>query len=243
MKKYFLLLMVLCYGVKAFSFDPRIRLGLFVAPGVSWMKPMGSEIHNGVAEFGLQYGLKVEYFFKDQNYAISTGLFGGIGDGGLKGRDTLTKLNGGKSVLEKYTTNNLILPCYLKLKTNPFKEKFKLFGEVGFQAVFNVSARANYSTSILSPYTGVGMVNIDKENVLRNGNEVQQLIPNFRYSVFDFRLSAGGGFEYAVGEKTSVFFEIHYNNGFVNITNDKSVNPKHDATVVRNVLFSIGAMF
>jgi len=243
MKKYFLILLITLIYFKGFSINDRFRLGLFVAPGISWMKPMGSDIHNGVAGFGLQYGFKLEYYFKDQNYAISTGLYGGLGDGGLRGRDTLTKLNGGKSVLEKYSTNNLILPCYLKLKTNPFKEKFKLFGEVGFQAVFNVSARANYSSSILSPYTGVGMVNIYKENVLRNGNEVQALIPNFRYSIFDFRLSAGGGFEYAVGEKTSVYFAVHYNNGFVNITNDKSVNPKHDATVVRNVLFSIGAMF
>jgi len=247
MKKYFLLLLTVLMWAKGFSMNERIRLGLFVSPGVSWMKPMGSEIHNGVPGFGLQYGLKVEYFFKDQNYAFSTGLFGGIGDGGLKGRDTLTSLNNGKSVLEKYNTNNLILPCYLKLKTNPFKEKFRLYGEVGFQLVFNVSARANFSSSILPP-PGSGSlqivpVTIDKENVLRNGNEVQELIPNFHYNIFDFRLSAGGGVEYAVGEKTSVFFAIHYNNGFVNIIDDKSVNPKHDATVVRNVLFTLGAMF
>jgi len=243
MKKYLLLLCVLCFGIKGFSFNDRVRLGLFVAPGISWMKPMGNEIHNGILGFGLQYGLKVEYYFKDQNYAFSTGIFGGIGDGGLKGRDTLTKLNGGHSVLEKYNTNNLILPLYLKLKSNAFKEKFKLYGEVGCQLVFNVSARAKYDASILSPYPGNGVVNIYKENVLRNGNEVQELIPGFRYNIFDFRLSAGGGFEYAVGEKTSVFFAIHYNNGFINIINDKSVNPKHDATVVRNVLFSFGAMF
>ena len=245
MKKYFLLLLITLMYFKGFSINDRFRLGLFVAPGISWMKPMGSQIHNGVVGFGLQYGFKLEYYFKDQNYAISTGLYGGLGDGGLRGRDTLTKLNGGKSVLEKYSTNNLILPCYLKLKTNPFKEKFKLFGEVGFQAVFNVSARANFNSSIPNPGPSLSAppITIDKENVLRNGNEVQALIPGFRYSIFDFRLSAGGGFEYAVGEKTSVYFAVHYNNGFVNITNDKSVNPKRDATVVRNVLFSIGAMF
>lgn len=243
MKKYFLLLLITLICIKGFSGNNRVRLGLFVSPGISWMTPMGKEINNGVVGFGLQYGLKVEYYFKDQNYAISTGLYGGIGDGGLHGRDTLTQLNGGHSVLETYTTNNLILPFYLKLKTNPIKQKSRLYGEVGFQAVFNVSARANYSSSILSPYPGSGIVTIYKENVLRNDNEVQQLIPGFRYNIFDFRLSVGGGFEYAVGEKTSVFFAVHYNNGFINIINDKSVNPKNDATVVRNVLFTIGAMF
>jgi len=98
------------------------------------MKPMGSEIHNGVAGFGLQYGLIIDYYFSP-HYALSTGLYGGVGDGGLRGRDTLTALNSGKSVLERYTTNNLILPCYLKLKSGPIQGRFKLYGEVGFQMV------------------------------------------------------------------------------------------------------------
>jgi hypothetical protein len=244
MKKYVFLLLALCMYVKGFSISDRIKLGIFVSPGLSWMKPTGNEIHNGVVGFGLQYGIKVEYYFKDQNYAFSTGLYGGIGDGGLHGRDTLTKLNNGKSVLEKYNINNIVLPAYLKLKTNPFKDRFRLYGEVGFQLVFNVSARANYDQSVPTSTTiGSPLVSVVKENVLLNGNAVQQLIPGFRYQVFDFRLSVGGGVEYEINEKTSVFFAIHYNNGFISAINDKSVNPKHDPTVVRNVLFTLGAMF
>ena len=241
MKKYLLLCLAVFIYTQGFSISDKVKIGLFVAPGLSWMKPMGSDINNGVIGFGLQYGLKVEYYFKDQNYAIATGLYGGIDQNGLHGRDTLTSLNGGRSVMEKYNTNNVILPCYLKLKTNKFKRKFKLFGEAGFQLVFNVSARANYNSTILS--TSGQPVAINKENVLRDGNEVQQLIPGFRYNPFDFRLSVGGGTEYEINEKTSVFIAVHYNNGFVNVLNDRSVNPKHDATVVRNLLFTIGAMF
>ena len=210
MKKYLLVLLMLGIYIKGFSVSDRIKLGIFAAPGVSWMKPMGNEINNGVTGFGMQYGLIVDYYFKDQNYAFSTGLFGGIGNGGLKGRDTLTHLNAGKSVYEKYNTNNLILPAYIKLKTNPFKEKFRLFGQVGFQLVFNVSARANYDQSVPSPSLAGAPVSVVKENVLQGGNAVQELIPNFRYSIFDFRLSAGGGFEYEINEKTSVFFAVHY---------------------------------
>jgi len=241
MKKYLLILLTVLFCAKGFSMSDKVRIGLFVAPGLSWMKPTGSEIHNGTIGFGLQYGLKVEYYFKDQNYGISTGIYGGIDQNGLHGRDTLTSLNYGRSVLERYNANNIILPCYLLLKTNQFKHKFRLFANVGFQLVFNVSARANYSSTILSP-TGQP-VTITKENILRDGNEVQQLIPGFRYFPFDFRLSAGGGLEYDIHEKTSVFFAIHYNNGFVPVLNDRSVNPKHDATEVRNLVFSIGAMF
>ena len=243
MKKYSLVLLMTFIYAEGFSISDKIKLGLFVAPGISWMKPMGTEIHNGVVGPGLQYGLRVEYYFKDQNYALSTGLYGGIDGGSLHGRDTLTMLNNGNMVRERYLANQFILPLYLKLKTNPIKGKFKLYGEVGFQMVFNVSVRADYSSPVPSPYLGGALVNIYKENVLRNGNEVQELIPGFKYNIFDFRLAAGGGLEYEVGRTTSVFFAIHYNNGFVNVINDKSVNPKHDHTVVRNLLFTIGAMF
>ena len=243
MKKPLFLFLALLSYLNGFSFGDRISLGLTVAPGISWLKPMGNEINNGVAGFGLQYGLNIEYYFKYRNYAISTGIFGGINDAGLHGRDTLTTLNSGKSVLERYNTNNLILPLYLKLKTNPFRKRFILFGEVGFQMVFNVSARANYSSSVPSPYNGGALVTVDKENVLPNGNAVQGLIPDFRYNIFDFRLSAGGGLEYIIHDRTSLIFSLHYNNGFVNAIDDKSVNPKHDGTVARNLLFTIGAMF
>ncbi len=241
MKKALALSMTLFICIKGFSFNDKIKIGLFLAPGISWMKPMGNEINNGVARFGMQYGLKVEYYFKDQNYAIATGLYGGLDENGLRGRDTLTKLNGGRSVLERYNANNIVLPCYLKLKTNRFRDKFRIFGELGFQLVFDVSARANYNSTIVTP-SGQSVA-IIKENVLHNNNEVQELIPGFRYIPFDFRLSAGGGVEYDIYEKTSLYFAIHYNNGFVPVLNDRSVNPKHDATVVRNLLFSIGAMF
>ena len=243
MKKYLLLCLAVLMYTKGFSISDKFKIGLFASPGLSWMKPMGNEINNGFVGFGMQYGVKIDYYFKDQNYGISTGLFGGVDGGGLHGRDTLTSLNHGYAISEHYTTNEVILPLYLKLKTNPFKRKFKLYGEFGFQMVFNVSARANYSAPVASPYLGGQLVNIYKENVLRNGNEVQELIPGFRYNPFDFRLSAGGGMEYAVAEKTSLFFAIHYNNGFINAINDKSVNPKHDGTVVRNLLFTVGAMF
>ena len=243
MKRYILLILLIVMSVRAFCISDKIKLGLMVSPGVSWMKPAGKEIDKGVAGLGLLYGLKFEYYFKDRNYAISTGLFGGVDGGGLRGRDTFKILTGGKSVLERYNNNYIMLPVYLKLKTNPFKDKYILFGEFGGSFVFNVTSRANYNTAVPSPYNNNSLVSISKENVLKSGNDVQKLIPGFRYQIFDFRLSVGGGFEYIINDKTSVFFAIHYHNGFVNQINDKSVNAKKDPTVVRNVLLSFGAMF
>lgn len=243
MKKIVLLLAIASIASHAFSISDKVKLGLFAAPGASWMKPMGKDIDKGVAGFGMTYGLKVEYYFKDQNYALATGLYGGMDMGGVRGRDTFKVLSGGKSVLERYNTNYVMLPLYLKLKTNAFKDKFILFGELGGSFVFNVTSRANYSDAVNTAGIPSSVVSISKENVLQNGNEVQKLIPDFRYQVFDFRLSVGGGMEYVINDKTSVFFALHYHNGFVNQMKDTSVNPKKDAVVVRNVLLSIGAMF
>ena len=243
MKKTVLLFAIVCMATHAFSISDKVKLGIFAAPGASWMKPMGKDIDKGVAGYGMTYGLKVEYYFKDQNYALSTGLYGGMDMGGVRGRDTFKVLSGNKSVVERYNTNYIMVPLYLKLKTNPFKDKFILFGELGGSFVFNVSARANYSDAINTAGIPSSVVSISKENVLQNGNEVQKLIPDFRYQIFDFRLSVGGGMEYVINDKTSVFFAVHYHNGFVNQMKDTSVNPKKDAVVVRNVLLSIGAMF
>lgn len=243
MKKTVLLILTVAMSLHAFSISDKVKLGLFAAPGVSWMKPTGKDIDKGVAGFGMTYGIKIEYYFKDHNYALSTGIYGGLDGGGLKGRDTFKVLTHGASVLEKYNTNYVMLPIYLKLKTNPFKGKYILFGELGGSFVFNVSARANYNTAITSPYAPNPVMNISKENVLKGGNDVEKLIPEFRYQIFDFRLSVGGGMEYVINDKTSVFFALHYHNGFVNQIRDTSVNPKKDPIVIRNVLLSIGAMF
>ncbi len=243
MKKVVLFIAIACMTIQAFSISDKVKLGIFAAPGVSWMKPMGKDIDKGVAGYGMTYGLKVEYYFKDQNYALSTGIFGGMDMAGVKGRDTFKILSGGKTVLERYNTNYVMLPIFLKLKTNPFKDKYILFGELGGSFVFNVTARANYSDAVNTAGIPSSVVSISKENVLRADNDVQKLIPDFRYQIFDFRLSVGGGMEYVINDKTSVFFAIHYHNGFVNQMKDTSVNPKKDPIVVRNVLLSIGAMF
>ena len=207
------------------------------------MKPTGKDIDKGVAGFGLIYGLKVEYYFKDQNYAISTGLYGGLDGAGVSGRSYFKPLAGGASVLERYNTNYVLLPAYLKLKTNPFKSKYILFGELGGSFVFNVTARANYNTPVADPNNLSEMVSVSKDNVLKSGSDASRLIQDFRYQVFDFRLSVGGGLEYVINDKTSVFFAMHYHNGFVNQLRDSSVDPKKNPVVVRNFLFSIGAMF
>ena len=229
--------------LNGFAITDKIKLGLSVLPGMGWLKPQGKNLSNNASglAYAMQYGIVLDYYFKGQNYGISTGIFGGMDGGKVFGRDSFIAWNGGKYITESYTNHYVTLPIYLKLKTNPIKN-FRLFGQLGFSFVFTVSSRASFDQAVTSPYLN-SPVSIDKEYILKSPNDVQKLIPQFKYQIFDARLSVGGGFEYETTSKVSPFFGIYYYNGFVNVMNDGSLNPKGDGIVMRNLLFSMGVMF
>ena len=243
MKKVILTFLLSAYLLNGFAITDKIKLGLSVSPGMGWLKPLGKNIGsnaNGVA-YAMQYGIVLDFYFKGQNYGISTGLFGGMDGGSVFGRDSFAKWNAGRYITESYSNHYVTLPIYLKLKTNPIKN-FRLYGQIGFSFVFTVSSRASFDQAVYSPYWATA-VTIDRENILKGPNDVQKLIPEFKYQIFDARLSVGGGFEYETKAKVSPFFGIYYYNGFVSVMNDGRVNPKGDGVVMRNLLFSFGVMF
>ncbi|MFN8309932.1 MAG: outer membrane beta-barrel protein [Chitinophagales bacterium] len=241
MKNRFLFLALLAFTKSTFAISDKIRLGVHVSPGVAWMQAEGKDLVKGPAAFGLQYGLTFEYYFKDKNYAFVTGLSGGMEGGALQGRDYFMKYSGGRSVLEKYSSQSVTLPIYIKLKTNEI-QKFHLFGQVGFDPVFMVYARGTYNQTLTDTLTGVS-VDITKENLLRNGNDVSKIASGFHYNYFDIRLGVIAGFEYDFSEKTSLLVSVGYHNGFLNMIHDSNIDSKKDPVLMRNFLFGIGVMF
>jgi hypothetical protein len=235
---YFLLMLM---GLRAFAITDKIKLGLAVSPGLSWLQPQGKNVKLNAVGFAAQYGIVLDYYFKGQNYGISTGIFGGNDAGSLSGRDSFN-VWAGKSVTESYSNYTVTLPIYLKLKTNPIKEKWRVFGQIGMSFVFTASSRATFDTKFTDKTNGT-IIDIYKENVLSSSNDVQRIIPGFKYQVFDARLSVGVGFEYEIKDKATPFFALQYHNGFVNVMSDGSVNPKNDGVLMRNFLFCFGVMF
>jgi hypothetical protein len=156
-------------------------------------------------------------------------LFGGIDKGQLSDRLAFTT-NTGSGVKETYNNQYLAIPLYLKLKTNSIKG-FHIFGQVGFTNVFTISSRATFDRS-LKDASGAD-VPVVKENIMKKGNAVNSVISNFKSNVYDFRISAGAGFEYDVTEKIAVTFGVFYHNGFVNTLADQDA--KKDPVLVRNL--------
>ncbi|MFN8297776.1 MAG: outer membrane beta-barrel protein [Chitinophagales bacterium] len=240
MKRYFTLLLFLVLAHSTFAITDKIKLGFTVSPGISWAKPFGKELKSGGVGFGLQYGLSLEYWFAE-NFGLSTGLFGAMENGSIKNRgffrDTIT----GNSITEKYTFHSLVLPIGVKLRTNDIKN-FRIYGEVLLENFFTVSARSTFSDSVYY-YNSPSKILIEKENILRKGNDVSKSIPDFRANFYDVRFAVGGGFEYHFNDKVALTTGIYYHNGFLNYLRDNSVDLKKEPTVMRSVNLKIGVLF
>jgi hypothetical protein len=241
MKQTQLLLLLLFLGFKSFSISDKIRLGLQVSPGIAWSKPMGTGLQKGVPRFGINYGFLFEYWFT-KNAGLTSGINGAYDGFNLHGRARFENDNAGnkiRSVNERYAYHYLEIPAYLKLKTNDLKGgKFSIWGQVGFTVNFTVSARATFSDSI--PVAG-GNIAVEKENILKWKNDVTRAIPNFWANFFDFRLGAGAGVQYRLGDRTALLVGLFYHNGFVNNLFDH--DSKKEPNVMRMMSLRVGILF
>jgi len=242
MKRIFTLVILLSFFLRGFSLNDKIRIGIHASPGIAWSKPFGNDLLKGKPRFGACYGFMVEYWFA-KNYGLASGLNGAYDGCNITGREKFENVSGVKirSVNEKYAFHYLKIPAYLKLKTNPIKGgKFNVWGQVGVTLNITVSARANYSDSV--PLDGGGgNILIQKENILKQKNDVSKALPGFWANFIDVRLGAGAGFEYAFDEKTSLLVGLFYHNGFINNLFDH--DEKKEPNVMRFMSLRVGVLF
>lgn len=242
MKHVFTFLLLLTVTLKGYSLNDKIRIGFYGSPGISWCKPVGKDLVKGKPRFGVDYGFMLEYWFA-KNYGLSTGLAGAFDGQNISGRDKFENDALGfkvRSVTEKYGFHYLVLPAYLKLKTNEIKGgRFRIWGQVGVNINITLSARATFSDSI--PATNGNLISIEKENVWRKNNDVTQAIPDFRSNFIDVRLGAGAGFEYAFDDQASLIVGVMYHNGFINNLLDRDA--KKEAILMRFMSLRVGVLF
>ncbi len=239
MKKYPISIFLLFLFSNTFAINDKIRLGFMASPGLGWFSPKGSDLKNAGIGYAMNYGLVFEYYFKDQNYGIQTGLLGGLENGILKDRSVFQINTGKTDIVERYNNQFIAIPVYLKLKTNSLK-KFHIYGQVGFELNFTLSSRASFSKNLFD-VTNNNVFEVNKENIISKKNAVTSVIPEFKSNFFDFRIAAGTGFEYDLTDKVALLFGVKYHNGFVDVLNDRDA--KKDPIHVRNFLFNIGFMF
>ena len=129
-----------------------IRIGVYGAPTMSWMRPSAAKDgvktqENGGSKIGFTYGLMGDFHFSE-NYAVASGIqvnsTGGkintTNPSALKGEASKTSFD--------YTVQYLEIPIALKLKTDRMG-KISIFGQAGMTIGFNISKKMTYEMTVV----------------------------------------------------------------------------------------------
>lgn len=208
---------------RSFSGDLRkTRLGLFIAPNNSWMKPTSSKSNDGLylvdrdgSKVGYSWGLMVDHFFAE-NYGIATGIQLNTTGGIITATADPTKLPNPlttgivKSAKMDYRLQYFEVPFGLKLLSDDISGGVRVFGNIGVTAAINIGKRGTYSVTYTDTAVGnpaaVQDYTIEGENEkLRGGLNVLPVL---------FQMNLGAGMEYQITQKMSLYIGLFFNNGF-----------------------------
>jgi hypothetical protein len=178
-----------------------VKFGVFVAPQFSWFSPEAKDVESDGLIAGFSGGLNIDNYFAE-NYAFATGINIGGQGGKLNysetSNNTLTVYDSTYSLAGntvKYKQQYVSVPLGIKLRSNEI-------GYLKFHVVLGFTNQFNIKTTVT-----------DETNDNFNDDSIKDEI-NFYNLGYHF----GGGIDYAIGEDTSLFLTVVYDNGFLDIT-------------------------
>ncbi len=233
----------------------KTRFGLFFAPNSSWMKPTANKSNDGLylvssegSKVGYTWGLMIDHFFAE-NYGISTGVQLATTGGKILAENDPAKLpspapdNIVKSASFDYRLQYFEVPFGLKLMSDNLSGGLRIFGNLGITAAINISKKATYSVTYTDT-AGAGFVDeiVTGENEkLRNGVSIIPIL---------FQMNLGGGIEYQITQKMSLYMGLFFNNGFApDVTSPKDFNMGYKGTFtdgnirLNNIALKVGLYF
>lgn len=184
--------------------DRKFRLGLHFSPSLSWLNVNSSGYSKEGSKIGFSYGLSTE-FYMAKNYLFSTGIsFSSLG-GKIKyeGVYDFNGLLSPSEIKEDIKIKYVDIPLTLKLKTNQIGY-ISYYGNFGVNMGFRYQAKSNF--------TYIDFDNIEKSDVNTSSN----------VKFMNINLVIGGGIEYNLSGNTNFMIGVTYNNGFVNVLDDKT---------------------
>lgn len=193
-----------------FSQKLPVRLGLRVAPALSWMNPATEGYDNNGVKPGITIGFVSDIYFAER-YAFSTGFDFAFLNGKLAYSDSVYVAADGKvhngNVDRTYKFIYFEIPLAVKMKTRSYG-KFTFFAQIGFTTGFRIKATA---TDIFTPDLGSA---IEQDYNLDRGTTL------IRESII-----AGIGGELDFDKSSRLVLGINYSNALNNVlkgTNYKS---------------------
>ena len=233
----------------------KTRLGLFIAPNNSWMKPTASKSNDGLykvatggSKIGYSWGLMLDQFFTD-NYGISTGLQLNTTGGKINAEYDATKLpnatpdNLVKSAEFDYRLQYFEIPFGLKLMSDDIGGGLRVFGNIGITAAIGFGKKATYTVIYTDSVAGK---QVDKTVTGEN----EKLLGGLAIRPILFQMNLGAGIEYQLTEKMSFYVGLFFNNGFApDVTSPKQLDMGFKGTFddgnirINNMALKIGMFF
>jgi hypothetical protein len=226
-KKILLILLLSVVGTTTFAqyYEPappparrldmnRVRIGAFLAPNISWMKPTAARSNDGDyrvrslgSKVGFTWGLMADYYFTE-NYGIATGFQINATGGKIDARkvDSIPAASTVYRANFDYSLQYFEVPFNLKLRTDPITSSgIKVFGQVGLTAGVNIGKKATYN---------VGYRDNGGFYTTATG-EKEKLVGSFTVAPVTLQLNVGGGIERPISPKMSLYLGLFFNNGFL----------------------------
>jgi opacity protein-like surface antigen len=190
------------YSFTGFSQDQPVRLGLKIAPIISWMNPNEKDYTANGSALGFSFGF-VSEFRLAEHYAISTGFNFSFLSGNLKFPYAQSSDTG--TMNRKYNFRYLEIPLMVKMKTKSYGN-FDFFGQIGFGTGFMLRTQVN-DNFITQTHGTIS----DKTNL--STSEV---------SFIREALLVGLGTEYKIDESISLILGLSYSNSLNNVLQGKN---------------------
>lgn len=203
------------------------RFGVFLAPTFSWMKPTANKsddklynISSDGSKTGFAWGLIMDYYFAE-NYGISTGFqlnyTGGKVTATINNAATQpVATNVVRAATFDYKIQYLEVPFALKLRSDDMNG-VRVFGQIGISVGVPISKKASYSVTFTDT--------LNKQTIEKVAAGENEKIRGVGISPVLMQMNLGGGLEYALTQKMSLYAGVFFNNGFVpDVTSPKDLD-------------------
>lgn len=199
--------------------ESRYEFGLRIAPQISWSTPDSKSITDGGISLDWNYGFHVAKKFTSR-YAIAFEVNVINMTSKIKFSDSInvfspTKLPAGAPTTDmtlNYNLRYLQIPILFKMTTDPFKDKWKVYGEFGVGLSMLLRSKAEVNSSVLK-LTEVDVDNPadgDKFSINKSSaNDDYSVKVNFLRPSFII----GGGVIYDLFGNTKAFAGLRYDGG------------------------------
>jgi len=228
MKKTWILLVAMIVTIN--SFGQKFTGGVFVSPGLTWMKPdLSKRIENEGVKLSFNFGVLADMNIIGENFKFTFGVLANKFGGKIKYLDSIPQFTTmdstyalAKEAIVDYKLTYLSFPIGLKGRTN----------EIGYMTYFMKAG--------VQPYIRWKA----KADVTQGNIADEPVNDETRFMYFDYFL--GGGFEYNMGGSTSLVVEVVFNNGFSDVTTTRMYSgslKETDKVILNHLDLRVGIIF